>query len=573
MKTRYFVIVGMLMLLLMTTIGNTTSQIEKTESETGTGVVAELTPHGQLWITDEAGFEAWPGEGTAEEPYVISGINITLDDQCVSISNTESYFVLRDSYIHYTGTENVPAVWFVNANNSRIEYCTIIGLRFGIHQQSSHNSNITHNILYGAISTYSPEVLVAHNTITMIENSSAYGIRILWGAHGARVFNNTIIGHIEHDWGLGIEVLESHNVMVYENSISGCSSSAIQFQESHYANITGNTLVENRIGIVAGTLAVLENNVVKGGAFGINVIGNNISVVGNSVYQNNYSGVAVSGYNCTFYGNFLGFNQEGVQGMEVDAANYWDDGISVGNYWSDYDGEGTYAVSGNQGGIDHYPKVFVESVIDHPTDLVVEVGTSENVSWSSNGTLPESYELTRDGELVDSDSWDGSVLSFELVDLEVGEYEFELTTHFGSRMDVSDSVMVTVQGASGPSIVLEQVSGIADEVVEVSAEVTDISGVLEVVLSYSVDNSTWVNVTMSEFGEEWNCSIPGQSVDSEVVYRVYAWDTLGNLGVSDTKSYLTQAGEAPPPPMTILLIAGAGVAVVLVVAVVVMKRR
>ncbi|MHA1929184.1 MAG: hypothetical protein ACTSV2_11480 [Candidatus Thorarchaeota archaeon] len=69
---------------------------------------------------------------------------------------------------------------------------------------------------------------------------------------------------------------------------------------------------------------------------------------------------------------------------------------------------------------------------------------------------------------------------------------------------------------------------------------------------------------MNEFGGEWNCSIPAQVLDSEVVYRVYAWDTLGNLGISEAKSYLTQAGI--PPPLPVLLIAGAGAAVVLVVA-------
>ena len=126
--------------------------------------------------------------------------------------------------------------------------------------------------------------------------------------------------------------------------------------------------------------------------------------------------------------------------------------------------------------------------------------------------------------------------------------------------------------ASGPSIVLAQVSGLAGESVEVSAEVSDISGVFQVVLSYSVDGSTWSNVTMTESGTHWNGTILGQAIDTVVEYKVYAWDTLDNMAVSDTKSYTTQADPAPPPT-TLLLIAGAGVASVVVVGLVVMKRR
>jgi len=576
MKGRYIVMIGMVLLLLTMSVEVNTTVNATLEQVPERRIHAELTPHGQIIIDGNTGLDAWPGEGTAEDPYVIAGLNITFDAICLAISNTNASVVVKDSFFQYTGTEYLSAISFLNANNSRVENCTIIGSWVSIYHHNSYNCNISSNLLLGRISTNNPGVRITHNTINMHHKTSAYGIRILWNTHDAYVFNNTIIGDDAYANGIGIEVLESHNVKVLENSLTGINGVAIQFQESHNATITENTITECQTGIYVslGDFADIRYNLVCDGNYGMTVQGNNCTVVGNSVFHNDGPGIVADRFNCTFYGNFIGFNLEDWQGFEVQAANFWDDGISVGNYWSDYDGEGVYYVEGGRGGIDHYPQVFTESVITQPADLVVEVGTSETISWSSNGTLPESYVLTIDGELEESDSWDGSVLTFDLGDLVAGVFEFELTTHFGSRMSVSDSVTVTVESASGPSIVLTQVAGIENEAVIVTAVLFDISGILEAILSYSVDNSTWINVTMSGDSIHWNGTIPGQAADTIVGYKVFAWDGLGNLAISDTESF-TVAVEtlSHTPPMTLYLITGVGVAGVVVIGLVVMKRR
>ncbi len=572
MKGRYFVMIGIVLLLLTISVGNNTPVDVTLEQVPELSTLTELTPHGQLFITDETGLQAWPGAGTAQEPYVISGINITLDDQCLSISNTNSHFVVRDSYFHYTGSLAIPAVWLFNANNSRIENCTVISSGTCFMHEYSYNSNVTGNRLFGGMSTNSPHIRITHNVL-ILEDTNADGIRIRFMADHAIIFNNSIDGHQGSPSANGIFIQQVVNATIAENILTDCPL-GIRYVEVFGGIATANVIVGSNTGIRAydTPLLRLEDNVIKDGTGSILILGDNCTVTGNSVFRNSGSGISVDGHNSTLYGNFIGFNQDEWQAVEVIAANFWDDGISIGNYWSDYDGEGTYTVSGNQGGVDHYPKMFTESVITHPANLVVEIGTTETISWSSNGTLPESFVLTIDGEIEESDSWDGSILTFDLDDLVAGVHEFELTTHFGSRMSVSDSVTVTVESASGPSIVLAQVSGLAGESVEVSAEVSDISGILEVVLSYSVDSYTWTNVTMSESGAQWNGTIPDQAADTIVGYKIFAWDGLGNLAVSDTKSYTTQMDPASPPT-TLYLIGGAGVAGVVVVGLVVMKRR
>jgi len=218
--------------------------------------------------------------------------------------------------------------------------------------------------------------------------------------------------------------------------------------------------------------------------------------------------------------------------------------------------------------------VFIESTITHPADIVIEHGDSVRVTWHANGTLPESHKTFINGELASYGVWDGSPYWTEFGGLSVGEHIIGVTLYFTSRMSVSDNVTVTVQSASGPNIILSQASGSAGESVEVSAEISDTCGISEVVLSYSVDSYTWINVTMSESGTQWNGTIPGQAADTIVGYKVFAWDNLGNEAVSPSKSYtVVIEPRSYTPPMTLYLIAGAGVASVVVVGLVVMKRR
>lgn len=567
--------IGIVLLLLTISVGNNTPVDVTLEQVPERSTLTELTPHGQIIITDETGLQAWPGAGTAQDPHVISGINITLDDQCLSISNTNSHFVVRDSYFHYTGSLAIPAIWLANANNSRIENCTVISSGICFIHEISHNSNVTGNRIFGRIAANSPHIQITHNVLILGDRGNSFWTGISLGADHSFVFNNSIYGHQGSPFVQAIYIYQAMNATIVENRFTDCAV-GINYIESLGGTATANVIVGSNTGIRAynSPLLVLENNVVKDGATGILILGDNCTLIGNSVFRNSGSGISVDGHNSTLYSNFIGFNQEGWQAKEVKAANFWDDGVSVGNYWSDYDGEGTYTVSGNQGGIDHYPQVFEEPVISHPSDLILEYDAAEcfEINWTSTGTLPESYVLSVNGQEDVCDSWDGSTISYGFHGLQVGEYEFELTTHFGSRMSVSDSVTVTVESASGPSIVLAQVTGLAGESVEVSAEVSDISEILEVVLSYYVDSYTWTNVTMSESGAQWNGTIPGQAADTIVGYKVFAWDGLGNLAISDTKSYTTQADQAPPPT-TFYLIAGVGVAGVVVVGLVAMKRR
>lgn len=72
-----------------------------------------------------------------------------------------------------------------------------------------------------------------------------------------------------------------------------------------------------------------------------------------------------------------------------------------------------------------------------------------------------------------------------------------------------------------------------DQDVHVTVDVTDNSGVQQVILSYT-SNEEWTNVTMSLIAEnEYTANVPAMPNQSQVRYKIIAYDNLGNVAVAD----------------------------------------
>ncbi len=82
--------------------------------------------------------------------------------------------------------------------------------------------------------------------------------------------------------------------------------------------------------------------------------------------------------------------------------------------------------------------------------------------------------------------------------------------------------------------------------VQVSAEITDPSGVSSAILSYSLDGGTsWTNITMTFSIGNYTATIPQQSAGTIVMYKVYSNDTNGNWGVSSITQYTVDNSQGP----------------------------
>ncbi|MBN2230711.1 MAG: VCBS repeat-containing protein [Candidatus Thorarchaeota archaeon] len=112
---------------------------------------------------------------------------------------------------------------------------------------------------------------------------------------------------------------------------------------------------------------------------------------------------------------------------------------------------------------------------------------------------------------------------------------------------------IVVEDTSGPTIDLSQIpsSPTSDDPVTISAELWDQTGVSKVILSYSVDDGPWINVTMTLATTTYTADIPSQAEDASVQYKVYANDTLDNWRISGIQSYIVSSGvETNPPELT-----------------------
>jgi len=84
-------------------------------------------------------------------------------------------------------------------------------------------------------------------------------------------------------------------------------------------------------------------------------------------------------------------------------------------------------------------------VIDHPADISYEEFTTGHViSWHPVDNNPASYNITRDGELLEEGTWLGADIDVNIDGLSEGEYSYQCFVYDSSGNSVSDIVQVIV---------------------------------------------------------------------------------------------------------------------------------
>ena len=576
-KASILLIIGLLSLLLMINVDYHHTALEVTSMPIETSLVADYTPHGPIVILNN-NFSGWPGSGTSEEPYLISGLNITTNGKCIHVSNTDFYYVIEDCFLYnYNTSVNLPTVAIYSSNNSRVENCTIISGDESVNMQNSHNSNVTGNTLIGGLNALeSPFVRITDNIVSMnsISANVSEGIKLRNSCDNGFVYNNTVEQQ-DLEFNKGIAVQSCDNVTVLENNVRNVNSLGVLVSSSNYTTLSNNTVTgcNSGVTIANSNFTIFEDNAVFECGYGVQISNsNNSTITGNGLHHQDTRGLEMISTNCTIYGNFIGFNDI-VEAQDQIAGNFWDDGVSKGNYWSDYTGEGHYNIS-YAGGVDHYPKVFREPHITAPDTIRFEYGdTDKEISWSASGTVPQHYEVRRDSVVLMSDVLDGDSLVVPLDNLEVGVYVYTLTAQF-KFLSTSADVTVIVEASATPTINLDNASGVHQIPIEITCSISDRSEISEAILSYTVDAIVWQNVTMTWNGSllKWVGEIPAQTEDTVVGYKVYAQDAVGNWAVTAPRSFTVAPGTPDTAPPVILYLVAGGVVIIGFVFVL-MKRR
>lgn len=417
-------------------------------------------------ITSNADFESlgFPGNGSALDPYLIENYNITTEGASVSIADTDAYFIIQNCLLT-SGTTGA-GIDLDTVVNGEIRNNIISGCILGIVFHDSVNTIVANNIITGndfgfQFFTHSNNNTVVNNTIYENGSCGAY----ISGSSENTVRNNTIIGSYDC-----VQITASNNTVV-NNTISGTRRGVYLFGYSNN-KVIGNTIFGNERGVFAyrSTNNTVENNTISGNDYGIKIewLSDNNTIVGNTIFSNedgihiSYSvannisrniikindyGVKISngGTRNLFYLNILDSNFL-YNAYDYETENDWNI-TGTGNYWSDYNGTGTYTISGLGGSIDYHP-IFLDSVapiIDHPLNVeyVVET-TGHSITWTLYEENPSNYVIFRNDAEVISNIWDGNPIIVNADGLSVGVYNYTIAVHDTSGNTVSDIVLVTV---------------------------------------------------------------------------------------------------------------------------------
>lgn len=83
--------------------------------------------------------------------------------------------------------------------------------------------------------------------------------------------------------------------------------------------------------------------------------------------------------------------------------------------------------------------------IDHPADVSYRVGTTgHTITWHPYSSYPSSYEIRKDGNVIQSGQWIGAAIPFNVDGLQVGTYVFTCIVYDKCDQTIYDSVTVTV---------------------------------------------------------------------------------------------------------------------------------
>ncbi len=108
-----------------------------------------------------------------------------------------------------------------------------------------------------------------------------------------------------------------------------------------------------------------------------------------------------------------------------------------------------------QTAVDQVDVLVVDEVlptINHLVNSTVSEGPLASLTWTPSDNNPSSFEVYREGALIDSGVWDGNDVVVSLTGLTIGEYNFTVIVSDTSGNSAQDTTFVTIIDDTEPSI-------------------------------------------------------------------------------------------------------------------------
>jgi len=330
------------------------------------------TPHDPIHIDGNADFlaqdasENWPGDGSIENPIIISGYSFSAAEHMLRVQNADLHFKFVGNMLDGLSYEWC-GVACMNAANGVIKDNYVHRAAVSIHVVTVENFTIEGNEVLG--STFAGIVVedgCSNVTIkdNIVHNNADYGIHI-GNPYGSETSHDIkIIGNVVYENApSGIMLLEAEDCTVEFNEIYSNDVNGIEVRSGSH-HIRYNNITDSYIGILLQEgNATVTHNEISHGDYGISVATEYNTISYNEIAYNEYDGLrfyhlyetGVSGSFNFITRNVMGNNSRWGMNfglgttMNIASHNYFfengddcqaiDDGtlnVVDGNYWNDW---------------------------------------------------------------------------------------------------------------------------------------------------------------------------------------------------------------------------------------------
>lgn len=270
----------------------TTGVVQETTLEKHDSATLAYTPHDAIYIHSNAEMiaqataESWPGDGSEETPYQITGYSFYDQIHSIEIRNIDLYWEFTDNYIDGPYDETVwCGMEITNSTNGYVANNVITGRFRGLWLIDIYDVTITNNLIHDNLFNgiecvgYINGCLISDNTITRNDGG---GIVILTGVD-SEISNNNIT---DCD-GMGIQLVSaSANCQITDNIVNEVGSFGIQVKDAISADIMHNVLSnidEDGIYVFGSEdIEIYNNSIVTTGDDGIVLNGCNSGLIHNN---------------------------------------------------------------------------------------------------------------------------------------------------------------------------------------------------------------------------------------------------------------------------------------------------
>lgn len=208
--------------------------------------IDELEEYGISW-KEAKNKNGFPGEGTSQDPYVLSNLRIN----GLVISDSSVKFEIRSCA--FQNSKYASGISLINTSNGLITNNEILsndgsGICLVVCDNIEINSNTIEENAHGIYLEMSSSIKISYNTI---KNNDANGIEITEESTNLDVYSNNIYYNTKH----GISVKDSDKNIIQKNAIGGNDKLGIYLYNSDSNSIKNNEVLAN-----GNSIALVHNS-------------------------------------------------------------------------------------------------------------------------------------------------------------------------------------------------------------------------------------------------------------------------------------------------------------------------